>query len=354
MNSFDLFGSKFFVEKEKWMKIKINLKSIIIFILVAIGIYFLIPKIVGAQEALKLILQVKKIYLILAIIFEFISYIGAAWLLGIILSRLQYNIHFWDRFRISSIAAFAIHFFPVGTFGEGATDYYFLRKRKVEAGSILIMWALRIIMTYVAFLMIFLLGLVLVPTAPHLPFSPKLVSLILFGILVLGVSYMIYLYRHKEKFRVAWGKFLRFADFFASKIRRRQISKEKEAELFEDIYRGIGLFGKKKRSTIFAIIAGLIYWLGDITCFYFVFLSFGYKIYWGILIFGYGVASLVGMISFIPGGLGVTEASLALMYSGLGVPSNLALMSILVFRLFSFWIWIPIGLYSYVSLSQKK
>ena len=335
-------------------KIKVNFKSIIIILLIAIGIYFLIPRLIGLQEAAKLMLHINKYYLVLALIFEIISYMGAAWLLGIILSRLKYKISFWDRFRISSIAAFAIHFFPVGTFGQGAVDYYFLRKKNVEAGSILIMFVLRIIMTYIAFLIIFLIGLVLVPTASHLAFSPKLISLVLFALLLGGALYMIYLYRHKERFRVVWRRILRFGDFFASKIRHSKISQEKEAEIFEDIYGGIGLFGHKKRATVFAVIAGLVYWLGDITCFYFVFLSFGYKILWSVLIFGYGVSSLAGLVSFIPGGLGVTEASMGLMYSGLGVPSNLAIMSILVFRFFSFWIWIPFGLYSYISLTRNQ
>jgi len=285
---------------------------------------------------------------------EFISYIGAAWLLGIILSRLGYKIGFWDRFKIGSIAAFAIHFFPIGSLGEGAVDYYFLRKKGVEPGSILLMLVLRAIITYSAFLLIFLIGLILVPTAPHLPFSPKLISLVIF-VLVSGVIlYLVYLYRRKILFRQRWGSFLKIVDFFLSRFRKRKISRERSEEIFTDIYQGVGLFGQKKRSSVFALIAGLIYWIGDITCFFFVFVSFGYQIHWGVLIFGYSLASLLGMLSFIPGGLGVTEGSMGLLYSGLGVPATLALMSILVFRFFSFWIWIPIGLYSFLSLQKNN
>ncbi|OGD56336.1 hypothetical protein A2V71_01270 [Candidatus Berkelbacteria bacterium RBG_13_40_8] len=336
------------------LQAKFNWKRLLILLLFAVGIYFLIPKLVGAQQALKLILHIDKYSLLLAIIAEIISYSGAAWLLGIILYRLGYKIRFWDRFRIGSIAAFAIHFFPLGTFGEGAVDFYFLRKRKVEAGSILLMLILRIIITYTAFLLVFLIGLVLVPTVPYLPFSPRVISLVLAFLVIGGVFYLYYLYQNKEKFRKTWGKFIRFVDFFLSKFRGRYISPEKETEIFDDIYRGIGLFGKKKRFSILAVIAGIIYWLGDLTCFFFVFLSFGYQIHWSVLVFGYGISSLFGMLSFIPGGLGVVEGSMGLIYSGLGVPSGLALMSILVFRFFSFWIWIPFGLYSFVSLTREK
>ena len=331
---------------------KFNLKTLIFVFLVAIGIYFIVPKLIDVEQALHLIFKVNKIYLSLALVAEIGSYIAAAWILGIILSRLGYKIKFIDRFRIGSISAFAIHFFPIGSAGEGAVEYYFLRKKNVELGSILIMFILRIIFTYCAFLLIFLTGLILVPTYPHLSFSPKLASLILFTAILVGVIYMVYLYRHKDKFFKVWKKFTRIASFFLGKSKKYFFGETKSEEIFEDLYKGIGMFGKKKRNSVMAIFATLLYWLGDVVCLYFVFLSFGFKIGWGVLIFGYGVSTLAGLVSTIPGGLGVVESSMGLIYSGLGIPTSLVLMSILVFRLFSFWIWIPIGLISYLTLRR--
>lgn len=333
--------------------IKINLKAVIILLLFVIGMYFLFPKIVDAQEAAKLILKVNKFYLILAVFFEFISYVGAAWLLGIILSRLGYKIPFWDRFRIGSIAAFAIHFFPVGSFGEGAIDFYFLRKRKVEPGSILIMLILRIIFTYIAFFSLLLIALILLPTITDLSLGPKLLAVIIFVLVFGGFIYLIYLYENKERFKKVWQKLLVVGNYFLRKVKQPQIGEAKSAEIFDDIYEGLGLFNEKKRNFVLAVLAALVYWLGDILCFFFVFLSFGYFIHFGVLMFGYGIGSLAGMVSFIPGGLGVTEGSMGLILTGLGTPTAIALVSILVFRFFSFWIWIPVGLYSFFSLRKK-
>lgn len=333
-------------------QIKINYKVIIVLILFIVGLYLLIPKLIDTQEAVKLILKVNKYYLLLAIISEFLSYIGAATLLGIILSRLGHKIAFWDRFRIGSIAAFAIHFFPVGSFGGGASDYYFLKGRKVETGSILLMFILRMLISYSAFLILFFISLILVPTYPNLSLAYKIIPLILIGVIIWGICYMIHLYRHKEKFRQVWIKYLNFINKVFGFFKKTPFTQEKIDRVFEDIYKGIGIFGKRKRNSMYALGAGLIYWLGDIFCFFFVFLSFGYTIHLGILLFGYGLATLAGLISFIPGGLGVTEGSMGLVYSSLGVPLSLALMSILVFRFFSFWIWIPIGLYSFYSLKK--
>lgn len=333
---------------------KISLKSFVFILVVLVALYIFLPKLAGIPQVVQLILKVKKPYLLLALIAEFISYVGAAWLLGIILSRLGHKIAFWDRFKIGSIAAFAIHFFPLGSFGEGAVDYYFLRRRSVPAGSIFITLVLRVILTYTSFLILFILGLILVPIAPHLPFSPKIVSAVLFILIIWGVIYMIYLYKNKAKFKKVWDRQLIRINKGLRILKKKPIGNEKSEEIFDDIYSGIGLFGGKKRISALAILAGLIYWLGDILCFFFVFLSFGYFIHFGVLIFSYGVASFAGMASFIPGGLGVTEGILGVVLAGLGVPVSIALTSILVFRFFSFWIWIPVGLYSFISLRNSN
>jgi len=331
----------------------VNLRTVIVAVLILIGIALLIPRLVSLEEALKLLLQVNKPYLLLALIAEFISYCAAAWLLGIILSRMGFRLPFIDRFRIGSIAAFAIHFLPIGTFGEGALDYYFLHAKKVNTGSILITLLLRIIVTYAAFIFLFFVGLILLPTA----FNASSKSFIAMGILaiitVLGAFYLYYLYKNKKKFRNAWKRLINFFSKPISKLLGRPVTEQKKEEIFEDIYRGLHLFSRRKRVTALAITAGILYWLGDITCLFFVFLSFGYTINFGVLIFSYILSTLAGMVSFIPGGLGITEGSLGLIFNSFSVPLDISLVSILVFRILSFWLWIPIGLISYLTLSRE-
>ena len=65
------------------------------------------------------------------------------------------------------------------------------------------------------------------------------------------------------------------------------------------------------------------------------------------------MATLASLISLIPGGIGITEGLLALIFTGAGITSGIVLISTLVFRFFSFWIWIPIGLASYITLKRS-
>ncbi len=336
------------------IKFIINPRIIIVIVVLLVAMVVLAPKLVGLKEALQLLIGVDKPYILLALGFEFVSYCGAAALLGVILSRLGFDVRFWDRFRIGSIAAFAIHFLPIGTVGEGALDYYFLKKKKVSSGAILLALVLRIIITYSAFLLVLLTALLWVPTAAKSAVTFKIALLAISVFLLAWVIYIALVYRHKDKFKKFWQRFYRPARFLSKKLRKEDVTQKRFAEVFEEIYVGIGLFASKKRFSLLAILYGLVYWFGDILCLYFVFHSFGYSINFGVLTLSYSISTLAGLISFIPGGFGVTEGSLGLIFAGFGVPLAVSVTSIIVFRLFSFWIWIPIGFYSYLSLTRQS
>ncbi|MDO8513065.1 MAG: lysylphosphatidylglycerol synthase transmembrane domain-containing protein [bacterium] len=334
--------------------LKFNLKSLTLFLIFAVALYFLVPKLLAEKHVFTLLLSVKKTYILLALVAELVSYVGAATLMGVILSRLGYRISFKDRFRLGSIAAFAIHFLPISGLGEGVVDYYFLRRRKVTAGSIFLMLVLRIILTYSAFLILFIIALLVVPAYPDFSFYSRIISVVLFILIALGAYYILALYRNKQKFYKSIIKFSNLANKFLKILRQKPISQAKITEIYDDIYEGIGLFTHQRRSTLKAILGGIIYWLGDMTCLYFVFLSLGHRIHFSVLIFGYSISTLVGQISMIPGGLGVTEGAMSLVFSGIGIPISLTITAVLIFRFFSFWIWIPIGLFSYITLKREN
>jgi uncharacterized protein (TIRG00374 family) len=58
----------------------------------------------------------------------------------------------------------------------------------------------------------------------------------------------------------------------------------------------------------------------------------------GVLLAGYGLPLLLGKVSFLPGGVGIVEGTMAAIYNGLGVPSGVTVVVILAYRLISFWL----------------
>lgn len=95
----------------------------------------------------------------------------------------------------------------------------------------------------------------------------------------------------------------------------------------------------------------------DMLTLYFLFVAAGENVSPGVLLAGYGLPLLVGKVAFfLPGGVGVVEGSMAVLYSRLGVPEATAVVVVLAYRLISFWIpslaGFPIA--AYLQRSQSR
>jgi hypothetical protein len=76
----------------------------------------------------------------------------------------------------------------------------------------------------------------------------------------------------------------------------------------------------------------------DMLTLYILFSALGHSISLSVLFVGYGLPLLFGKIGFLPGGLGIVEATMAVLYGGFGVPGAILVVVILAYRLLSFWI----------------
>jgi uncharacterized protein (TIRG00374 family) len=86
-------------------------------------------------------------------------------------------------------------------------------------------------------------------------------------------------------------------------------------------------------NTSFDILTlGLLFWAA------------GYRIGVAVLVAGYGIPQLLGKLTVILGGIGVVETSMVGLYTLLGAPKASAVVVILGYRLFSFWIPTLVGI----------
>lgn len=87
--------------------------------------------------------------------------------------------------------------------------------------------------------------------------------------------------------------------------------------------------------------------------YYLVLTNFGLKIdvLWSF--FGYSFATIVGAVSMLPGGLGVTEGSLTLMVIQKGLSENDALASTFIIRVVTLWFAVLVGAIS-ILFYQKR
>lgn len=78
--------------------------------------------------------------------------------------------------------------------------------------------------------------------------------------------------------------------------------------------------------------------------------AFGHRVALDGLIISFGLANVLAAIPITPGGLGVVEGALSALLVGFATPRGIALLGVVSYRLVNFWLPIPLGALSYLSL----
>jgi uncharacterized protein (TIRG00374 family) len=84
------------------------------------------------------------------------------------------------------------------------------------------------------------------------------------------------------------------------------------------------------------------------------FLAFNYFISFGVLLTGYGLMLLLSGLASLPGGLGMADLSLSVIYARLGAPGAVAVAAALSYRLIAWWLLRFIGFVSWQVLEARR
>ena len=105
-----------------------------------------------------------------------------------------------------------------------------------------------------------------------------------------------------------------------------------------------------RRQWAFALAWGTTTWLTDCACLMFAFLAVGAPVPWQGLLLAYCGGQLAVNLPITPGGLGVVEGSLTVALVAFGGGQAATVAAVLLYRLLSFWIPLPLGASCYAYL----
>jgi hypothetical protein len=184
----------------------------------------------------------------------------------------------------------------------------------------------------------------LVVSIPVWGFSPLYLTAALVGILLLGLLTALFLLLTRG---VEWGGALLYRlgeriPFVRADMLQRLFSQVaiRLAEVLSEPRR-IG------RATAWAALN----WLLDAASLWVFVGAFGHWVNPDGLLVAYGLANVLAAIPLTPGGLGVVEASLTSALVGFNTSRAVALLGVVAYRLVNFWIPIPLGGLTYLSLN---
>jgi uncharacterized protein (TIRG00374 family) len=106
----------------------------------------------------------------------------------------------------------------------------------------------------------------------------------------------------------------------------------------------MNLLLRNRNILLYALPLSFIIWIFEILRVYAVFLAFGATISPIVIGEVFIIASLVGMVPLLPGGLGAVDGIMILLYSNAGVTASISAAATVVERVISFWMTTFIGL----------
>ncbi len=319
-------------------------KVIAVGVILLVVEFLVLPQVAGAHRALGVLAGANFGLVAAAVGIEVASLVAFAQLTRSTLPR-QGRPSLATIVRID-LASFALgHIAPGGSAAGAALGYRLLSAEGVSAADAGFTLAAQGIGS--AVVLNVLLWLSLVVAIPAGGFSPLYGTAAVLGLVLLGVVAVVILGLTRGEMRTAgWLRRLcartRFVD--ATRV---------EAALHEVAARLHGFWSDPPmvaRATGWATAN----WLLDAASLWILLLAFGHRLGPDALLVAYCLANVVAALPITPGGLGVTEAVLITLLVGFGTPREVAVLGALAYRLVNFWLPMPAGTVSYLSLRSAS
>ncbi len=170
--------------------------------------------------------------------------------------------------------------------------------------------------------------------------------------ILLGIAAMaLWAGMRRERARTAILALSSLWNRLASRFHLKLSSPDQVMGRVDSFYEGLTRLGRKSRIPflLFAFSRVIL----DVTSLGVCFFAFSYPIMPGILLTGYGLMLALSGLGALPGGLGLADASLAVIFARLGAPGAVAVAAALAYRLIAFWLLRFIGFINWQVLEAR-
>ena len=325
------------------MLVKPVRRGVLLFVLLLVIEYLVVPELVGASKDLYLLGRVNPGWLAAGVLLEVLSLFCYALLTRVLLPRGRQP-SLSRLFRIDLSAAAVAHVIPAGTLGTAALGYRLFTAEGISGNDATVMMATKGLGSTVVLNV--LLWLSLVVSIPLAGFQPIYGTVAIIGtIVLLGVGALIV--------GVTRGVGLATRMLRAAGDKIPGLSGERVEHAIREASDTLSKLARDKRVLAWSLTWASLNWLLDAASLWCFVAAFGHLLNPVELFAAYGIANVAGALPITPGGLGVVDSAAPLLLVGFGVTRSVATLGVIGWRLVNFWLPIPTGAGAYVSLKVR-
>lgn len=253
-------------------------------------------------------------------------------------------------YRIALEMNFVNNVFP----SAGVSGFSYLslrmRSRDIPAARSTIVQMMKFIMVFVAFQVYLFIGLLLLAAVGR---ANNLLVLIagslatLLMVMTVGIAFIIGSQRRINSFFIFLTRVVNRLIQVVRPKHPETINITRAREVFTELHENYMHIRRNLRELRAPFMYALLANLTEMTAIYMVYVAFGNLVNPGAVIIAYAVANFAGLISVLPGGVGIYEALMTAVMTAGGVSVAVSIPAIIMYRVITMLVQLPPGYYFY-------
>ena len=318
-------------------------RGAVIFVILLIVEYLVVPELVGASKDLYLLGRLNAAWLIAGVALEGISLFCYGLLTRVLLPP-EGRPSLSRLFRIDLAAAAVAHVIPAGTLGSAGIGYRLFTTEGISGVDAGVMMAAKGIGSTVVLNVLLWMSLVI--SIPLAGFHSIYVTVAIIGaVVLLAAGLLVFGVTHGTE---------RASRILGGVGRRIPGMGDRLENVIRDAGNSLSTLGRDRRVLSGSVTWASLNWLLDAASLWCFVAAFGRLVNPVELFAAYGIANVAGALPVTPAGLGVVDSVTPLLLVSFGVTRNVATLGVLGWRLVNFWMPIPAGAVAYVSLKVPR
>ena len=342
------------------------LRNVVYLTPLGLAVHLILPQIPGLEHSTRLVATASPLVVGAAFLAELLSEMSYAELLGrsvaaasrtdtTLRSRIYRGLGPLFMLRLTICGYGAAHVLPGGGAAAATVTYGALRARGVDRKAVGLAVAAVTALVYGALAVLFSGSLLYTFVRGDLMPAETLLTLAAAGLLVAA---FVAVYAVRARPRVA-RRMLGGAVYRVVRVVRRRYGRREAEELVDRLADRVGEETRSLRRQIkarpFEVVGwccfAFSYWAFDASCLMLMFHALGVQAGTGESLVAYGIATAAGALPLTPGGIGVFEATMLATLAVFEVGAGAAI-AVLGYRLFNFWLPIPLAALLYPGLRK--
>jgi uncharacterized protein (TIRG00374 family) len=252
--------------------------------------------------------------------------------------------------RASLELNFVNHVFPSG--GVSGISYFGLRLKAmgVRGAQSTLVQTMKLVLLFLSFEILLFAGMFILAINGKASNFTMFIGTVLAMSVLVGTAAFAYIIGSKSRINAFFTVATKIVNRIIQLVRPRHpetINIGKARASFDEFHESYLELRAKRRELKAPFWWGFIVNLTEVLVIYVVYVAFGEWVNIGAIILAYAVANFAGLVSVLPGGVGVYEGLMTAVLATAGIPPGLSLPVTVMYRVLNTALQIPPGYYLY-------